>query len=225
MLLIRDLPLERDAIERAASKKLDNTLFSFFGEELGGSRGDVPRRQRKKSQGALSHRIGEHLLYCNPIIADDKLLPDGTDDLHNPILLPNGIDDLPSPFVRRMWAGGALRVDKSHYFGGETGWALGKHILCHERIKDVQLRGQGQKEKILVTVERKFARYDPVFRAVQDAQHTSSLNVALKEQMRNWNQAMLIEYRNLVFMHERSPEELEDIKAGRIAPTRYLPCS
>jgi hydroxyacyl-ACP dehydratase HTD2-like protein with hotdog domain len=214
-MLNRELPLERDSIDNQTEKKLDNTLASFF------PRGwhALPSPTRKPTPtAAMPNTIGEHLIFCNPIVADDKLLPDGTDQLHSP----------GGSFVRRMWAGGAVRVNKSLYFDANAGWASNKHILCSERIKDVRLRGYGEKEKIFLTIERKFARYDPIFQAIQDSRHKPrrgpSLAVSLKEKMRDWNEAFLTEDRNIVFMHERSPEELEDIKAGRMAPVKYLQC-
>ncbi|KAL5382094.1 hypothetical protein DPSP01_006772 [Paraphaeosphaeria sporulosa] len=214
-MLNRELPLERDAIEAQAVKKLDSTLFSFFPKGWQASSTE-PQRTRQTANAAMPHAIGEHLIFCNPALSDDKLLPDGTDQLHSP----------GGSFVRRMWAGGAVRVNKNLYFDENAGWALHKHILCFERIKDVRLRGQGEKEKIFITIERKFARYDPVFQAIQDSRDKPrrgpSLAVALKEQMRNWNQAFVTEDRNIVFMRERSAEELEDIKAGNMAPVKYL---
>lgn len=216
-MLNRELPLEHDAIEEQTDKKLDSTLFSFF------PRGWHPslasqRQRRRPTTAAMPHAIGEHLIFCNPALSDDKLLSDGTDQLHSP----------GGSFVRRMWAGGAVRVDKNLYFDEAAGWALKKRILCFERIKDVRLRGHGEKEKLFVTIERKFARYDPVFQAIQDSRDKPrrgpSLSVVLKEQMRNWDQAFVTEDRNIVFMRERSAEELEDIKAGKMAPVKYLQC-
>ncbi|KAL5409383.1 hypothetical protein PMIN04_011062 [Paraphaeosphaeria minitans] len=215
-MLNRELPLERDAIEAQAAKKLDSTLFSFFPKGWQASPTSEPQPTRRAANAAMPHAIGEHLIFCNPALSDDKLLPDGTDQLHSP----------GGSFVRRMWAGGAVRVNKNFYFDENLGWALHKHILCFERIKDVRLRGQGEKEKIFITIERKFARYDPVFQAIQNSRDKPrrgpSLSVALTEQMRNWNQAFVTEDRNIVFMRERSAEELEDIKAGNMAPVKYL---
>jgi hypothetical protein len=218
-MLNRELPLERDSIETQTEKKLDSTLTSFFPRGWHASPIPTPSPARKPTPtAALPNTIGEHLIFCNPIIADDKLLPDGTDQLHSP----------GGSFVRRMWAGGAVRVNKSLYFDAKAGWASNKHILCFERIKDVRLRGHGGEAKIFLTIERKFARYDPVFKAIQDSRDKlrpgPSLTVALKEKMRDWDQAFLTEDRNIVFMRERSPEELEDIKAGKMAPVKYLQC-
>ncbi|KAF2446253.1 hypothetical protein P171DRAFT_255815 [Karstenula rhodostoma CBS 690.94] len=215
-MLNRELPLERDAIESQTERKLDSTLFSFFPKGWHASPTSERQPTRPAATAAMPHAIGEHLVFCNPTLSDDKLLPDGTDQLHSP----------GNSFVRRMWAGGAVRVNKNLYFDANAGWVLHKHILCFERIKDVRLRGHGEKEKIFITIERKFARYDPVFQAIQDSRNKPrrgpSLPVALKEQMRNWNQAFVTEDRNIVFMRERSAEELEDIKAGNMAPVKYL---
>ncbi|KAL1608374.1 hypothetical protein SLS60_003315 [Paraconiothyrium brasiliense] len=214
-MLNRELPLEYDTIIHATEKKLHNTLYSFFPK----GREASPTTERKAiPKVAMPYAIGEHLIFCNPSLSDDQLLSDGTDPLHSPC----------GSFIRRMWAGGAVRVDKNVYFGTNTGWAPYKHILCLERIKDVRLRGQGDKEKIFITIERKFARSGPLFRAVQDSRDKPlqgpSLNVALKEEMRKSDQAFLTEDRNIVFMRERSAGELQDIKAGKLTPVKYLQC-
>lgn len=211
-MLNRELPLERDAITYRLQKKLDHTLYSFFPQ---GWHTLPTVKQRPIARRAMPSSIGEHIIFCNPAIADDKLLPDGTDRLHTP----------GGSFVRRMWAGGAVRVDKSIYFKADLGWTRNKDILCSERIKDVKLRGQGEKEKIFITIERKFARFDPVSRAMSDSEQGpgSSKNALLRRKMLEWEKPFLTEDRNIVFMRERSPEELQDIRVGKMTPIKYLP--
>ncbi|KAF1967044.1 hypothetical protein BU23DRAFT_516994 [Bimuria novae-zelandiae CBS 107.79] len=209
-MLNRELPLARDAIHDQTLKHLEATLYTYFPrswkESVAGTR--TPDR-------ALPNGIGEHTIFCNPVLPEARLLPDGTDELHSP----------GGPFVRRMWAGGAVKVNKDLYYDPEAGWATHRRILCSERIKDVQLRGSGDKEKIFISIERNFARIDPLFDAIEGMEGRNrnfSLRKLLRERLRDWDQFCLTEHRNIVFFRERSAEQWEDIKAGRTATVKYL---
>lgn len=165
--------------------------------------------------------VGHHVIWFNMAAPSLELLPDGTDDYHSP----------GDPWVRRMWAGGSVQVKPSEYFHKKHGFALGTAIAGAERIKDVQLRGKDDAAKIFVTIERRFARIDQLFKSHRQAsllgEKTTRINVQkyFKEQLRDdepWGDAILKEERNLVFFKERSAEEMEAIKAGQMAPVRYL---
>ncbi|KAJ4303090.1 hypothetical protein N0V90_001981 [Kalmusia sp. IMI 367209] len=213
-MLNRELPLERSTIDDQFERKLEGTLHSFFPRSWKGT-----FSSERIPEGGMPGSIGNHLIFCNPAVPDASLLPDdGTDKLHSP----------GDPFVRRMWAGGTVRVDKDLYFDQDNGWVMGKPILCGERIKEVRLRGQGDNEKIFITIERKFARYGSVYEAVRKskvpADNKVALNQLLQKQMRKWDQNFLTEDRNIVFLRERSSQELQDIKAGKMAPVKYLKC-
>jgi len=70
------------------------------------------------------------------------LLPDGTDPLQSP----------GGPFVRRMWAGGAVRFSNNPH----TQLHLdGARAVCLESIKDVAIKGAPGSEKVFVGIERR----------------------------------------------------------------------
>ncbi|KAF2637711.1 hypothetical protein P280DRAFT_406666, partial [Massarina eburnea CBS 473.64] len=163
---------------------------------------------------------GNHLIYFNSAPPAEKLLPDGTDELHSP----------GEPFVRRMWAGGSVRVNLARYFGDEDfhGWKNDVRYVCIERIKDVQLRGQGDEAKIFVNIERRIASMERLLASANDAkvswyevQEKSFEEDTHKGDGKGGN-SMLVEERNLVFMQERSDAELAAIKTGEIPPIKYL---
>lgn len=191
-LLKRKFPFVSDYNGLTERKKLTRTLADFFPQGW-----DRDFASAANPIMGLPARIGEHLIFCNPLLGESKLLPDGTDKLHSP----------GDPYVRRMWAGGLLNVHHGLYFNLDHGWYAKHPLSCLERIKDVRLRGQGDNEKIFVTIAREFARYLP---HVTDLEHKRNI--------------LLTEERNLVFMRERSGQELDDIEQGKIAPVKYLSC-
>jgi hydroxyacyl-ACP dehydratase HTD2-like protein with hotdog domain len=132
-----------------------------------------------------------HLVYFNPAYPEDKLLSDGTDPNQSPGY----------PFVRRMWAGGyvrfnpksGIRVDKSRY-------------ACVEGIRDVTIKGKPGQEKVFVGIERRFA---PVLQGETDNTIISRL---WEEKEDDFGESRLIERRNIVFMYERTSEELQAMR-------------
>lgn len=206
-MLNRESPPLRDNINEGSEIKLVNTLSSFLPEDW------KPLLKSKKPADSLGH----HLIYFNPVLPADKLLPDGTDPLQSP----------GGAFVRRMWAGGSVRVNKTEYFRKNEGWMVGTTGVCVERIKEVRLRGQGDAEKIFVTIERRFAKMSHLIDAMRVAgfDRAAGPQKYFQKQVREvegWGSALLIEERNLVFMKQRSIAELEAIKAGELAPIKYL---
>ncbi|RAR06654.1 hypothetical protein DDE82_003190 [Stemphylium lycopersici] len=150
--------------------------------------------------------VGHHLIWFNPTLPTHDLLPDGTDASHSP----------GGPWVRRMWAGGSVRVKPHEYHDKSRGFTVGTQVAGIERIKDVQLRGQGDAAKVFVTIERCFTRVGTKW---------GSLKKYHKAQMsngHNWADAFLREERNLVFLKERTADELDALKTGNIAPVKYL---
>ncbi|KAI0128387.1 HotDog domain-containing protein [Xylariales sp. AK1849] len=93
------------------------------------------------SKAPSRHTLPEayHLVHFPLQLPPSGLCPDGTDPYHLPA----------APFERRMWAGGSMlfntpfRMDK-------------KHVLCRERIEDVQVKGKPGEEKIFVHVLRRY---------------------------------------------------------------------
>lgn len=85
-----------------------------------------------------------------------------------------------------------------------------------ERIKDVQLRGQGDDAKIFVTIERCFKRFDHKWGGLRK-HHDAQMYTG-----QNWRDAFMTEERNLVFLKERTADELDALKAGNMAPVKYI---
>lgn len=165
---------------------------------------------------------GHHLIWFNPALPTDKLLPDGTDASQSP----------GDPWVRRMWAGGSIMLRPDQYYHTKGGFIVDTAMAGAERIKDVRLRGQGDAAKLFVTIERRFARVDYLHISQRRARQRTSSETPrasvvnyFKQQLRDdmeWGDAMLKEERELVFFKERSAAELEAIKAGHMAPVKYL---
>ena len=165
---------------------------------------------------------GHHLVFCNPALPAERLLPDGTDVLHSP----------GDPYTRRMWAGGKLTIDAAKYFTGPTAWRWNDRHVCSERISDVKLRGEGENAKLFVTIERRFARIASLEHLVPPLRSKARRDAAILDAFAQQavgqlegDDASLVEERNLVFMKERSKAELDAIAAGNLAPVRYLQCS
>lgn len=151
----------------------------------------------------------------------DELLPDGTDPLQSP----------GEPWVRRMWAGGSVRVRPSEFYRFETGFAVDSKMACMERIQDVQLRGQGDTEKMFVTIDRRYARIDTLqakAEALAQLPSTKGRRVrpmgVLRQQLlsEDWGDSIMREQRSLVFLKDKTAAEVEAIKAGQMATVKYL---
>ena len=166
--------------------------------------------------------VGHHLIWFNATVPTNELLPDGTDALQSP----------GSAWVRRMWAGGSFQVKPDEYFDKMRGFVLDTPMMGAEYIKQVQLRGEGDGAKIFVTIERRFARIDRLeesYRAEHGSLGRTSGRVKIQnflaDQIRNdegWGNSLLKEERNLVFFKQRNAAEMEAIKAGQMAPVKYL---
>src|SRR6266702_756832 len=89
----RKLPLIYDDMVPGQSYRLEQSLASFLPASWTPASPELPNPS--SSELPPTH----HLVYFNPAMPADELLPDGTDPLQSP----------GPPFVRRMWAGGYLR--------------------------------------------------------------------------------------------------------------------
>ncbi|KAF1942085.1 hypothetical protein EJ02DRAFT_183432 [Clathrospora elynae] len=166
--------------------------------------------------------VGHHLIWFNPALPTHELLPDGTDASQSP----------GEPWVRRMWAGGSLKLKPDDYFDKAAGFRYDVAMAGAERITDVQLRGQDDAAKVLVTIERRFARLDTLRESHVSTRgplgrsgHQLKLQRHFEQQVRaddGWGDAIFKEERILVFFKERTAAELEAIRAGEMAPVRYL---
>jgi hydroxyacyl-ACP dehydratase HTD2-like protein with hotdog domain len=208
-MLGRTLPVLTDFVSRQHTQKLESSLSSFT----------PPHKADFRS-------LGQHLIYCNAAEPSDELLPDGLDALHSP----------GTPYVRRLWAGGSLRLDvPRHYSMGMVGWRFNREIVGVERIKNVRRRQRaGDDEKVFVNIERRFTRATggrnrvrPDGSIVPIENGLATIPDLLRRQAQEeqeWGDATIVEERELVFMRERNAVEIEAFRAGQIAPLRYLNC-
>jgi hypothetical protein len=127
----------------------------------------------------------------NARVAASQLFADGTDPLHSPGKL----------WPRRMWAGGAVRVNPHPELDSETPFRLMQMVSCVERIKDVRLLGSDEKANIVVTVERSYTPHGTTT---------------------DWSSAWVKEERNLVFLKAKTAAELTSIHAGELLVPKYL---
>jgi hydroxyacyl-ACP dehydratase HTD2-like protein with hotdog domain len=190
-------------------RKLTDTLGTFLPPRWCG------RLQRGRSRVPLGHS----LLWFNTAMPVDKLLPDGTDPLQSP----------GEPWMRRMWAGGNMQMRQDEYFHKQRGFAIDSEMVCAERIKDVQLRGKGDAAKIFVTLERRYTRWDTLHKYMAPGRRAAQSSdvdteAIFQQQLLNedWADAVLKEERDLVFLKEKTPSEIEAIKAGQLASIKYL---
>ena len=184
-LTSRRLPLTYDYLHPQPSHLLNVTLTDLF------------PKQQSFSTALPSidspHRLapGHHLIYFPPQVTLSQLLPDGTDVLHSP----------GEPFNRRLWAGGRVRLPIP------SGPPLdGSRAVCLETIRDVAVKGQEGEEKIFVRIERRVGIVKE-----QEEEHLLRKRI-WKENEEDPGQASVIETRNLVFMREKTREQLDHDK-------------
>lgn len=136
---------------------------------------------------------GHHLVYFPPQVTLSQLLADGTDVLHMP----------GNPFNRRLWAGGRVRFPVS---GGPL--LNGSRAVCLETIRDVAVKGREGEEKVIVGIERRVG-------VVDERESDQSVRERIwTENAEDPGVASVIETRNLIFMREKTREQLDhDIKS------------
>ncbi|KAJ8106229.1 hypothetical protein OPT61_g9677 [Boeremia exigua] len=194
--LLRRKPQQyREVLDTLHHKQLDATVAGFQ------TRG--PREDTLPDQVALAHVLTRF----NAREPLSTLLPDGTDPLHSP----------GEPWVRRMWAGGAVKIKPDLDPQAKSPFRLFSRVACVEHIKDVRLQGSGDEAKIFVTIERRFA----LERKVKDAARSQAESGVDEE----WGDALLKEERNLVFLKPKTAAELKAIKGGETLVPRYLKCT
>ncbi|QDS70501.1 hypothetical protein FKW77_010171 [Venturia effusa] len=198
---IRKLPILYEDLTTRNAHNLNVSLASFLPK--GWLSPDAYGGPLPSSDSTSQVDPGWHLVYFNPALPASKLLPDGTD----PNQSPGG------PFVRRMWAGGQVRFNpKKDSQGSRVALSLdGKRYACVEGIRDVIIKGKPGSEKVFVGIERRFGP------AGSDNEETLRSRLWSTDQ-EQFNEAVVIERRNIVFMHERTPDELQAIKDAGAAP-------
>jgi hydroxyacyl-ACP dehydratase HTD2-like protein with hotdog domain len=206
-LLSRNAIYQREDLDILHHEQLLSTLAGF-----------VPRIN-KIDPDAKHHSPVAHLLTrFNIRVTSAKLLPDGTDPVHSP----------GEPWVRRMWAGGAVKLNPDRKFQYDGPFRLQSRVACVERIKDVRLLGGDDAAKIFVTTERRFASYNQlVARSKSQYRGLEEPRAYFLEQARDdvdWGDALLKEERTFVFLKAKTSAEIDAIQAGEIFVPRYITC-
>jgi hypothetical protein len=145
---------------------------------------------------------GHHLVYFPPQVTLSELLPDGTDILHTP----------GQPFNRRLWAGGKISFPQSSGGGGLL--LDGQRAVCVERIENVDIKGPEGDEKILVTIDRRFASVD------EDED-----DLRTRTRVSDNSTDVLIEKRTLVFMRDCNAEESKAQQTVMDRRSRIVKCT
>lgn len=197
-LTARRLPLTYDYLHPQPSHLLNVTLTDLFSNQES-SRQDSTTLPSINSPPHLAP--GHHLVYFPPQVTLSQLLPDGTDLLHSP----------GEPFNRRLWAGGKVR-----FLSPSNPLLNGSRAVCLETIRDVTVKGIEGEEKIFVRIERRVGVVGE-----SEAEHNIRERI-WKADEEDPGQASVIETRNLVFMREKSPEQLNQDKENYRTNTRNV---
>lgn len=190
-------------------EELDPTHYDQFNTTFNGFE---PSTAVRRGTSKVRVPLAELLTRFNVRVQSAELLDDGTDPFHFP----------GEPWIRRMWAGGAVKINPGRRLGAKAGtvtpFKLKETVACLERIKDVRLQGTGDEEKIYVTVERCFALDSAsnveAGRALP-ADHSKRVRLD-----RDWSESPVTEERNLVFMRAKKESDLASGSSG--GDTRYL---
>jgi hydroxyacyl-ACP dehydratase HTD2-like protein with hotdog domain len=146
-------------------------------------------------------------VYFNPALPADQLLPDGTDPNQSP----------GEPFVRRMWAGGTVRFRNNNTQESESALRLDSQLYgCVEGIRDVSVKGEAGKEKVFVGIERRMGLVNPHSAQTNggDFEAEDAFRVRIwRDREADFGDSAVIERRNIVFMRERSAEEMAEVLA------------
>ncbi|KAI9661636.1 MAG: hypothetical protein M1821_008874 [Bathelium mastoideum] len=138
-----------------------------------------------------------HLIHFPPPTPPSALLPDGTDPLQSP----------GTPFVRRMWAGGALRFNPSSHKSRSGSVSLrGQRAACVERIVDVSVKGREGEEKVFVGIERRVGECGE-----------GEGEEAVRERLgaEDGEGVACVERRNIVFMRERETGKVGGVEGEK----------
>lgn len=195
----RRIPLIYDDLAPLNAHRLNVSLRSFLPAGWVDESKTLPEKSPEKDLPPAYH-----LVYFNPTISSEELLPDGTDPLQSP----------GPPFVRRMWAGGYLRFNLNREVNGLK--LDGKRYVCMEGIRNVQIKGKEGDEKVFVGIERRMT-------PISQSDNEDSIREKLwREEEEDFGEAALIERRNIVFMRERTPEQLKAAAATSRASEKML---
>ncbi|KAM5458493.1 hypothetical protein MaudCBS49596_000407 [Microsporum audouinii] len=192
-LVRRRLPLIYDYLSPQPSHLLNLSLNSLLTPSQASSAATEFQWRLPSISGPTSMPRGHHLVYFPPQVPSSELLPDGCDELHSP----------GQPYNRRMWAGGSVR-----FFDDGGPLLNGQRAVCVEGIREVNVKGKEGEEKIFVGIERRVATVD------EHESDDAIRNRVWTQSEEEWGDSIVIERRNLVFMKDRTPEEIEAMKAA-----------
>lgn len=200
-LTSRQLPLAYDYLHPQPSHLLNVTLADLF---AGLHKQQKQQRSYFQEDGSSTTlpvmgsappcmAPGHHLVYFPPQVTLSQLLADGTDVLHTP----------GNPFNRRLWAGGRVKFPVS---GGPL--LNGSRAVCLEIIRDVAVKGREGEEKVIVSIERRVGTVE------EQESHQTVRERLWMESVEDPGAASVIETRNLIFMREKTREQLDhDIRS------------
>lgn len=130
-----------------------------------------------------------------------------------------------------MWAGGTVLYNTANPLLMDNSRAV-----CVEGIRDVAIKGQPGNEKIFVAIERRLAGLaEEEHLALADCGDNTRAIAQLEDQIRtrlwqdkdtDFGPCSVVERRNIVFMRERTPEELkaaQSQKSGKILKPQHAP--
>ncbi|KAI9924357.1 hypothetical protein AWENTII_003906 [Aspergillus wentii] len=188
-LTSRKLSLTYDYLHTQPSHLLNLTLCGLLPGPQSPS-GDGEPLPSIKSPPYMA--AGHHLVYFPPQVTLSQLLPDGTDSLHSP----------GQPFNRRLWAGGRVRFPT---IGGGP-FLDGSRAVCIETIRNVVVKGQEGKEKVVVSIERRVG-------TVEEGESSEDVKRRLwTPNEEDVGESSVIETRDLVFMREKTQEQISHDK-------------
>ncbi|KAL4917920.1 hypothetical protein BDW62DRAFT_210844 [Aspergillus aurantiobrunneus] len=199
-LTCRQTPLFFDYLYPQQSHLLDLTLRDLFPKigSFSPAQTTLPAITRS-SPLPPAH----HLVYFPPQVTLTQLLADGTDTLHYP----------GAPFNRRLWAGGRV------IFAATNRLLLdGSRAVCVEGIRDVIVKGRSGEEKIIVKIERQIG-------TVQEEETESDIRKRIWRDDEDLGaHVSVIENRDLVFMRDKTADQLDQDKARFSQASKTIKC-
>ena len=92
----------------------------------------------------------------------------------------------------------------------------GQRAVCLEGVRDVRITGREGEEKVFVGIERRVA----IAEEKEDEEQLKARIWTKTEE--EWGDASVIEKRNLVFMRDKTPEELTAEKTSGSPQRRFV---
>jgi len=190
-MLARRLPVLYEAPISTPTAQFETTIKDFLPEPFQTPHGG--RRWAREGLPLQPVPFSYSLIYFPPQTRLSELCADSTDPDHSP----------GDPFDRRMWAGGSLQSlcyphthpdDSSVFTSGRLRGRTQRELsACVESISDVQLKGNGDTQKIFVTLERRVGAVP--------ADHINESEDATRDYLSDDRNVAIIEKRDLVFLN------------------------